>query len=153
VHLSCYLNADLNKKEDVKEAKKLNPKDSNARLLNISMERNFITPVRAMNDFFLKSSDLEMLRKTRRRSPYENEPPITVYWLKDVEAKSLEVWGSAEALNRERIRKAEEVKRYQKYIFEVKQTLKDFRKDKQEWSPQGGLMQESGKVVLTAIGM
>ena len=86
------------------------------------------------------------------------------------------MWGSAEALNRERIRKAEEVKRYQKCnastinylfnhpslinsflsvadIFEVKQTLKDFRKDKQEWSPQGGLMQESGKVVLTAIGM
>lgn len=51
------------------------------------MERNFITPVRAMNDFFLKPSDLEVLRKTRRRSPYESEPPITVYWLKDVEAK------------------------------------------------------------------
>ncbi len=42
------------------------------------MERNFITPVRAMNDFFLKPSDLEILRKTRRRSPYESEPPITV---------------------------------------------------------------------------
>lgn len=55
------------------------------------MERNFITPIRAMNDFFLKSSDLEMLRKTRRRSPYENEPPITVYWLKDVEAKYINI--------------------------------------------------------------
>jgi zinc transporter 9 len=31
-----------------------------------------------MNDFFLKPSDLEILRKTRRRSPYESEPPITV---------------------------------------------------------------------------
>ena len=38
-------------------------------------------------------------------------------------------------------------------IFGVKQVLKDFRKEKEEWSPQGGLMQESGKVVLTAIGM
>ena len=52
-----------------------------------SMERNFITPVRAMSDFLLKPIDLEGLRKTKRRSPYENEPPITVYWRKDVEAK------------------------------------------------------------------
>jgi hypothetical protein len=52
-----------------------------------SMERNFITPVRAMADFLLKPSDLEGLRKTKRRSPYENEPPITVYWRKDVETK------------------------------------------------------------------
>jgi hypothetical protein len=51
------------------------------------MERNFITPARAMNEFHLKSSDLETLKKTERRSAYENEPPITVYWLKDVEAK------------------------------------------------------------------
>jgi len=51
------------------------------------MERNFITPVRAMSDFLLKPSDLEGLRKTKRRSPYESEPPITVYWRKDVESK------------------------------------------------------------------
>lgn len=52
-----------------------------------SLERNFITPVRAMRDFMLKSSDLEGLRKTKRRSPYENDPPIVVHWRKDVEAK------------------------------------------------------------------
>jgi len=52
-----------------------------------SLERNFITPVRAMSDFLLKPSDLEDLRKTKRRSPYENEPPITVYWRKDVETR------------------------------------------------------------------
>lgn len=52
-----------------------------------SLERNFITPVRAMSDFLLKPSDLENLPKTKRRSPYEFEPPITVYWRKDVEAK------------------------------------------------------------------
>ncbi|KZS06165.1 Zinc transporter 9 [Daphnia magna] len=115
------------------------------------MERNFITPVRAMNDFFLKPSDLELLRKTRRRSPYESEPPITVYWLKDVEAKALEVWGSQEALDRERKKKTEELKRYQQYIFSVKRVLKDMRKEPTNWSPQGGLMEGSGKVVLTAI--
>ncbi|KAK8735975.1 hypothetical protein OTU49_005146 [Cherax quadricarinatus] len=52
-----------------------------------STERNFITAVRAMSEFLLKPSDLENLRKTKRRSPFENEPPITVYWWKDVEAK------------------------------------------------------------------
>lgn len=52
-----------------------------------STERNFITPIRAMTDFLLKPTDLDGLRKTKRRSPYENDPPITVYWRKDVEAK------------------------------------------------------------------
>jgi zinc transporter 9 len=52
-----------------------------------SMERNFITPVRATSDFLLKPSDLEGFRKTKRTSPYESEPPITVYWRKDVESK------------------------------------------------------------------
>jgi len=52
-----------------------------------STERNFITPVRAMSDFLLKPADLTSLRKTMRRSPHADEPPITVYWRKDVEAK------------------------------------------------------------------
>lgn len=52
-----------------------------------SLERNFITPSRAMSDFLLKPTDLETLPKTKRRSPYEFDPPITVYWRKDVEAK------------------------------------------------------------------
>lgn len=52
-----------------------------------SLERNFITPVRAMVDFLLKPTDLESLPKTKRRSPYEDKPPITVYWRKDVETK------------------------------------------------------------------
>ena len=52
-----------------------------------SLDRNFITPTRAMTDFLLKPSELETLPKTKRRSPYEHDPPITVYWRKDVEAK------------------------------------------------------------------
>lgn len=52
-----------------------------------STERNFITSVRAMNEFLLKPSDLIGLRQTKRRSPHENEPPLTVYWRKDVESK------------------------------------------------------------------
>lgn len=56
-----------------------------------SLERNFITPVRAMSDFLLKPSDLEALPKTKRRSPYELEPPIIVHWRRDVEAVAIKV--------------------------------------------------------------
>ena len=35
----------------------------------------------------LDIADLGDLRKFQRRSPYNNEPPITVYLRKDVEAK------------------------------------------------------------------
>lgn len=78
-----------------------------------TVQRNFITPVRAMSDFLLKPSDLESLPKTKRRSPYECEPPITVYWRKDVEAKAIEVWGSKENLFKERLMREIEKKRYQ----------------------------------------
>jgi hypothetical protein len=54
-----------------------------------STERNFITPVRAMQDFLLQTTDLAGLRKTMRRSPHADEPPISVYWRRDVEQR----WG------------------------------------------------------------
>lgn len=53
----------------------------------VSTERNFITALRAMTEFLLTPEDLEGLRKTKRRSPFDNEPRITVYWMKDVENK------------------------------------------------------------------
>lgn len=80
------------------------------------LERNFITPVRAMSDFLLKPSDLEALPKTKRRSPYENEPPITVYWRKDVEAKALNIWGSKEKLQKELLKRDIEKRMYQQSI-------------------------------------
>lgn len=78
-----------------------------------SLERNFITPARAISDFLLKMSDLESLPKTKRRSPYEQEPPIIVYWRKDVEAKAIEVWGSRENLLRECLKREIERKQHQ----------------------------------------
>uniref|UniRef100_A0A8D1C370 Proton-coupled zinc antiporter SLC30A9, mitochondrial n=1 Tax=Sus scrofa TaxID=9823 RepID=A0A8D1C370_PIG len=82
-------------------------------------QNNFITGVRAMNEFCLKSSDLEQLRKIRRRSPHEDTESFTVYLRSDVEAKSLEVWGSPEALAREKkLRKEAEIEyRESKYIL------------------------------------
>ncbi|XP_049807980.1 zinc transporter 9 isoform X2 [Schistocerca nitens] len=120
-----------------------------------SVERNFITPVRAMADFLLKPSDLEGLRKTKRRSPYENEPPITVYWRKDVEAKALEVWGSKEQLLHELTIRENERKRYQQNIFNVKRRLRDYRREQgaqiRQEAQEAGLFGSSGRVVITAI--
>ncbi|KAF7283545.1 solute carrier family 30 member 9 [Rhynchophorus ferrugineus] len=124
-----------------------------------SLERNFITPVRAMSDFLLKPSDLESLPKTKRRSPYESEPPITVYWRKDVEAKALEVWGSRENLQKELIKRDIEKKKYQQNIFTVKRRLRDFRRELGksanviENESESGLMGRSGRVVLTAVAI
>ncbi|KYN38207.1 Zinc transporter 9 [Trachymyrmex septentrionalis] len=121
-----------------------------------SLERNFITPVRAMADFLLKPTDLETLPKTKRRSPYELEPPITVYWRKDVEAKALEVWGSREALLKELLKKEVERKIYQQNVFTVKRRLRDYRREignKTEIIQKEGLFGRSGKVVLTAIAI
>ncbi|GLH14182.1 AGAP012046-PA [Gryllus bimaculatus] len=133
-------------------------------LAAVSLERNFITPVRAMTDFLLKPSDLEGLRKTKRRSPYENEPPITVFWRKDVESKAMEVWGSKESLDRAlRLKEAERRRHQQKFgnneesadIFDVKRRLKDYRREKQleedKESRKSGLWGPSGRVVLTAV--
>lgn len=82
-----------------------------------SLERNFITPARAISDFLLKMSDLESLPKTKRRSPYEQEPPIIVYWRKDVEAKAIEVWGSRENLLRECLKREIERKQHQQSSY------------------------------------
>lgn len=136
----------------VKKVKKRAKMDKSAS----SLERNFITPVRAMSDFLLKPTELENLPKTKRRSPYEFEPPITVYWRKDVEAKALEVWGSKEAIAKERLRRELEQKAYQQNIFTVKRRLRDYRREmgsRADFVEQEGLFGRSGKVVLTAIAI
>uniref|UniRef100_A0A1A9V3C2 Proton-coupled zinc antiporter SLC30A9, mitochondrial n=1 Tax=Glossina austeni TaxID=7395 RepID=A0A1A9V3C2_GLOAU len=122
-----------------------------------SLERNFITPARAMSDFLLKAADLEPLPKIKRRSPYEQEPPITVYWRKDVEAKAIEVWGSKEILLRETLKRELERKTHQQNIFTVKRRLRDYRREMGSRTAtiedERGLTGKSGKVVLIAIGI
>ena len=88
-------------------------------------QNNFITGVRAMNEFCLKSSHLEQLGKIRRWSPHEDTESFTVYLRSDVEAKSLEVWGSTEALAREKkLRKEAEIE-YRERLFQNQKILKD----------------------------
>lgn len=149
----------LSKKDETKcETVKAPPKKrARVDLSAAYVERNFITPVKAMSDFLLKPSDLESLPKTKRRSPYENEPPITVYWRKDVEAKALELWGSKENLAKELRKRDIERKKYQQDIFTVKRRLRDFRrelgKSTNVLEADEGLMGRSGKVVITAIAI
>lgn len=121
-------------------------------------ERNFITPMRAMTEYLLKQSDLEMLPKVLRRSPYESEPPITVYYRKDVEAKAFEVWGSKEALEKELRRRELDRRRYEQDVFTVKRRLRNYRREMSDKhlkneEEEVGLKTRSGRVVLTAIGI
>uniref|UniRef100_A0A3B3X946 Proton-coupled zinc antiporter SLC30A9, mitochondrial n=1 Tax=Poecilia mexicana TaxID=48701 RepID=A0A3B3X946_9TELE len=90
-------------------------------------KNNFITAVRAMNEFCLKPSDLEQLRKIRRRSPHDDTEAFTVFLRSDVEAKALDVWGSIEALDRERNLRKEVEREYQENIFRNQQLLKEYK--------------------------
>ena len=64
------------------------------------------------------------LRVTTRRSSTttssgKNDPPINVYWRKDIEAKSIAVWGSPEALELEkerRLRQEEQANLYKMFL-------------------------------------
>uniref|UniRef100_A0A4W4HCK4 Proton-coupled zinc antiporter SLC30A9, mitochondrial n=1 Tax=Electrophorus electricus TaxID=8005 RepID=A0A4W4HCK4_ELEEL len=90
-------------------------------------QNNFITAVRAMNEFCLKLSDLEQLRKIRRRSPHDDTEAFTVFLRSDVEAKALDVWGSMEALARERKHRKEEEMEYKENLFRNQQLLKEYK--------------------------
>ncbi|VVC89166.1 unnamed protein product [Leptidea sinapis] len=121
-------------------------------------ERNFITPMRAMTEYLLKQSDLESLPKVLRRSPYESEPPITVYYRKDVDAKAIEVWGSKENLEKELLRREIDRRRYEQDVFTVKRRLRNYRREMghkrlKHGVEEMGLKTVSGRVVLTAIGI
>ncbi|KAK3565131.1 hypothetical protein QTP86_033976 [Hemibagrus guttatus] len=118
-------------------------------------QNNFITAVRAMNEFCLRPSDLEQLRKIRRRSPHDDTEAFTVFLRSDVEAKALEVWGSMEALARERNLRKEVEQQYQENIFRNQQLLKEYKDFWGNTKPRSGkratFLQGPGKVVMVAI--
>ncbi|TRY54763.1 hypothetical protein DNTS_031277 [Danionella cerebrum] len=118
-------------------------------------QNNFITAVRAMNEFCLKPSDLDLLRKIRRRSPHDDTEAFTVFLRSDVEAKALEVWGSQEALVRERNLRKEVEREYQENIFRNQQLLKEYKdfwgNTKPRSRKRATFLQGPGKVVMVAI--
>ncbi|XP_042594722.1 uncharacterized protein LOC109102381 [Cyprinus carpio] len=107
-------------------------------------QNNFITTVRSMNEFCLKPSDLEQLRKIRRRSPHDDTEAFTVFLRSDVEATALDVWGSQEALARERNLRKEVEKEYQENIFRNQKLLKEY---KDFWGNTKGLLYLAGSLV------
>ncbi|XP_050005603.1 proton-coupled zinc antiporter SLC30A9, mitochondrial [Alexandromys fortis] len=120
-------------------------------------KNNFITGVRAINEFCLKSSDLEQLRKIRRRSPHDDTESFTVFLRSDVEAKALEVWGSLEALAREKkLRKEAEIE-YRERLFRNQRILREYGDFLGNTKPRSRtlslFLKGPGKVVMVAICM
>uniref|UniRef100_A0A8C6KJP9 Proton-coupled zinc antiporter SLC30A9, mitochondrial n=1 Tax=Nothobranchius furzeri TaxID=105023 RepID=A0A8C6KJP9_NOTFU len=113
-------------------------------------QNNFITAVRAMNEFCLKPSDLEQLRKIRRRSPHDDTEAFTVFLRSDVEAKALDVWGSPEALARERNLRKEVEREYEESRFLGFHPLNIFIYG-QIKGKRTTFLQGPGKVVMVAI--
>ncbi len=139
-----------------------------------SYDRNFITAVRAMGDFCLKSDDLKDLRMTTRRSPNEVDPPIKVYWRRDVEAKAVQVWGSHEELQKEReLRESQEEakEQFQSLVKRILASRSGRKKDgkkalsslsREKWpvrqlrmepKDRDALRSQSGQVVMWAVGI
>lgn len=131
-------------------------------------ERNFITATRAMQDFLLKPEHLVSLRVTTRRSPNEKAPSVKVYWRKDIEAKSIQIWGSLEAMEGEKEKLLErtwqaegegvELGSFFKRIVHKKRERKAGRSNDHahggavKGDYKGGVFgSESGQVVVTAI--
>ncbi|XP_036273418.1 zinc transporter 9 isoform X5 [Pipistrellus kuhlii] len=120
-------------------------------------QNNFITGVRAINEFCLKASDLEQLRKIRQRSPHEDTESFTVYLRSDVEAKSLEVWGSPEALARERKLRIKAEREYRERLFRNQSILREYSDFLGNTKPRSRMtsvfLKGPGKVVMVAICM
>ncbi|XP_044537676.1 zinc transporter 9 [Gracilinanus agilis] len=118
-------------------------------------KNNFITGVRAINEFCLKSSDLEQLRKIRQRSPHEDTESFTVFLRSDVEAKALEVWGSPEALARERKLRKEAEREYREKLFKNQKLLQEYTDFLGHTKPRSGtgsvFLKGPGKVVMVAV--
>lgn len=119
-----------------------------------STERNFITPIRAMNEYLLKPGDLTDLRKFQRRSPYEDAPPLTVYLRRDIEARCLQVWTSWENFRKEAKKRQDLEDSYKESVLNVKKILKEYKRQN---DPEAKLREEilrtSGRVVMTAIAV
>lgn len=130
------------------------PKASRPKLdvTQASTERNFITPVRAMNEYLLKPQDLTDLRKFQRRSPYEDAPPITVHLRRDVEARSLQIWGTWDNFQREFKKRQLLEEEYRDSVLNVKKILREY---KRQHDPEAKLREQvlrsSGRVVSSAV--
>jgi len=93
----------------------------------ISTERNFITPERAMTEFCLSADDLKSVGKKVRRSPFVDEPIITLHWMRDVKRKSIEKWGSEENLEKERQKRLQDIDKHEQSMSHIKRLWREFQ--------------------------
>lgn len=118
-------------------------------------QNNFITAMRAMNEFCLKPSDLEKLRKIRRRSPHDDTEAFTVHLRSDIIARALEVHGSLEALARAKNHRKEEEIVYKENLFRNQKLMKEYHDFLGMTMPRSTkstpFLQGPGKVVMVAI--
>eukprot|EP00057_Strongylocentrotus_purpuratus_P021678 XP_011676152.1 PREDICTED: zinc transporter 9-like [Strongylocentrotus purpuratus] len=119
-------------------------------------DNNTITAVRAMSDYLLKSSDLEQLRKTVRRSPYDQESSernMMVYLRSDVEQKAIEIWGSMDALEMEKKKRRERDAVYKEHLFLLKRAMREYDSFFGPKEPTPSIFEGAGQVVLSAIAI
>ncbi|OQV20539.1 Zinc transporter 9 [Hypsibius exemplaris] len=119
----------------------------------------YIPAVRAMNDYLLKPTDLDKLRKTTKRSPVTDSPPLTVFLKKDVEQRAIEVWGSMDALQRERKKRRETELERNVQVSNVKRLLRDIARGEgdsgreERDAYQDDQLKGSKRVVYSAIAI
>lgn len=169
---TCQVNTTTHDKTHNNENEKgslalLNKKGGESHLDNeeLHFDRNFITAMRAMKEFLLKPEHLVGLRVTSRRSAKDNDVPLNVYWRKDVEAKSVVIWGSLDAMEKEKEKRDTQALDQQEFkaIYKRYFTKSEERKklNRKSWpvralrptAEEDGLNSQSGKVVLWAIGI
>lgn len=126
---------------------------------------NFVTTSRACNEYLLKPTDLTSLKQHQRRNPFDEygeHENINVYLKRDVEAKAIKIWGSLEAIAKEKEKQRKEYEMYRQQVFNMKKTLRDYQNkidnlenpfNENRYSNTKIQNTFSGKVVLSAIAI
>ncbi len=90
---------------------------------------NYITTVRAFNEFLLSPADLESLTQFKRRNPFDEygkDELMNVYLRRDVMQKAISVWGSLASLEKEKEKRRYEYEERRKAVFHLKKSLRDY---------------------------
>jgi zinc transporter 9 len=115
----------------------------------------------------LTANDLAGLRVTVRRSAFDTNIPDRVYWLKDVEAKAIQKWGSLEKVEiekeiKERTKEEDYFPVFKKLLVDKvreREKKKAEKISRENWpvrnikfdQDKAGITGSSGRVVLSAI--
>ena len=101
-------------------------------------DNSYITQLRAMSEYLLKTADLKECRIAYRRSPYSDKTdPVAVYWRKDVEHRAVEIWGSLDALRREKAQRKRRNDQQQRQLSALKKALRTYNTLKKYMSNSG----------------